>query len=238
MCQRSHNAPHGLAELGSLPSQVRRGCRIRAAPFVGAGREWNSRVLLAIRKVTTMHYFALLLGPEPTSAPDPDAQAAEMAAYQAFHAKAASAIRGRRRADPVGDRRADHRWARRADDHRRPVRRGRRGGGRLLRVRGREPRRGTGAGARHPRREVRRRRGLADGALHAAEPSRCGNNWLALLLEPPANVHHTGHPGMGRTASRSTRSSARRRAIAPTAARPCIRRPRRRRCGCATARCC
>src|SRR5882757_10491905 len=40
-----------------------------------------------------MHYFALLLGPEPTSAPDPDAHAAEMEAYQAFHAKAASAIR-------------------------------------------------------------------------------------------------------------------------------------------------
>jgi hypothetical protein len=45
------------------------------------------------RKVTTMHYFALLLGPEPTSAPDPDAHAAEMAAYEAFHAKAATAIR-------------------------------------------------------------------------------------------------------------------------------------------------
>jgi hypothetical protein len=41
-----------------------------------------------------MHYFALLLGREPTSAPDPDAAAAEMAAYQAFHTKAASAIRG------------------------------------------------------------------------------------------------------------------------------------------------
>jgi len=40
-----------------------------------------------------MHYFALLLGPESTSAPDPDAQAAEMAAYEAFHAKAATAIR-------------------------------------------------------------------------------------------------------------------------------------------------
>jgi len=40
-----------------------------------------------------MHYFALLLGPESTSAPDPDAAAAEMAAYQAFHAKAATAIR-------------------------------------------------------------------------------------------------------------------------------------------------
>jgi hypothetical protein len=40
-----------------------------------------------------MHYFALLLGPESTSAPDPDAQAAEMAAYGAFHAEAATAIR-------------------------------------------------------------------------------------------------------------------------------------------------
>ena len=41
-----------------------------------------------------MHYFALLLGPESTDAPDPQAAAAEMAAYQAFHVKAASAIRG------------------------------------------------------------------------------------------------------------------------------------------------
>src|SRR6201988_2942972 len=40
-----------------------------------------------------MYYFALLLGPESTSAPDPDEAAAEMAAYQAFHAKAATAIR-------------------------------------------------------------------------------------------------------------------------------------------------
>jgi hypothetical protein len=40
-----------------------------------------------------MQYLALLLGPEPTSPPDPDAHAAEMAAYQNFHAKAGSAIR-------------------------------------------------------------------------------------------------------------------------------------------------
>src|SRR5258708_10006133 len=39
-----------------------------------------------------MHYFALLLG-EPTSAPTPEEQAAGMAEYQAFHEKAASAIR-------------------------------------------------------------------------------------------------------------------------------------------------
>ena len=41
-----------------------------------------------------MHYFALLLGPEPTTTPDPEAAAAEMAAYQAFHIKAGPAIRG------------------------------------------------------------------------------------------------------------------------------------------------
>jgi hypothetical protein len=41
-----------------------------------------------------MHYFALLLGPESTEAPAPEAQAAEMAAYQAFHVAAAAAIRG------------------------------------------------------------------------------------------------------------------------------------------------
>jgi len=35
-----------------------------------------------------MHYFALLLGPESTEPPAPEAQAAEMAAYQAFHASA------------------------------------------------------------------------------------------------------------------------------------------------------
>jgi hypothetical protein len=40
-----------------------------------------------------MHYFALLLGPESTSTPDPAEAAAEMAAYEAFHAKAATAIR-------------------------------------------------------------------------------------------------------------------------------------------------
>ena len=39
-----------------------------------------------------MHYFALLLG-EPATPLTPDEQAAGMAEYQAFHAKAGSAIR-------------------------------------------------------------------------------------------------------------------------------------------------
>jgi hypothetical protein len=41
-----------------------------------------------------MQYFALLLGPESATSPSPDEAAAEMEAYQAFHQKAASAIRG------------------------------------------------------------------------------------------------------------------------------------------------
>jgi hypothetical protein len=40
-----------------------------------------------------MHYFALLIGPEPTETPAPADHAAEMAAYQSFHEHALSAIR-------------------------------------------------------------------------------------------------------------------------------------------------
>jgi len=40
-----------------------------------------------------MHYFALLLGPEPTTPPSPAEMAAEMAAYQDFHQRVASSIR-------------------------------------------------------------------------------------------------------------------------------------------------
>ena len=41
-----------------------------------------------------MYYFALLLSPELNRPADPEAQAAEMTAYQNFHAAAAQAIRG------------------------------------------------------------------------------------------------------------------------------------------------
>jgi hypothetical protein len=40
-----------------------------------------------------MYYFALLLGPQPTGEPDAETIAAEMAAYQNFHASAGTAIR-------------------------------------------------------------------------------------------------------------------------------------------------
>ena len=40
-----------------------------------------------------MHYFALLLGPEPTAEPDADTAAAIMTAYQSFHQAAGPAIR-------------------------------------------------------------------------------------------------------------------------------------------------
>jgi hypothetical protein len=48
-----------------------------------------------------MQYLALLLGPEPTSPPAPEAHAAEMTAYQDFHAKAGSAIRAGDALTPV-----------------------------------------------------------------------------------------------------------------------------------------
>ena len=47
------------------------------------------RVPLADREDMTMHYFALLLSPEPTEAPTPEVLAAEMTAYKNFHALAA-----------------------------------------------------------------------------------------------------------------------------------------------------
>jgi hypothetical protein len=40
-----------------------------------------------------MQYLALLFGSEPTSPPSPEEQAAEMTAYEEFHAKAGTAIR-------------------------------------------------------------------------------------------------------------------------------------------------
>src|SRR4051812_17779108 len=67
-------------------------CRIRVVPFVEpveSGTQGSAHQPGGI----PMHYFALLLGPEGARPADPDEQAAEMAAYQAFHASAASAIR-------------------------------------------------------------------------------------------------------------------------------------------------
>ena len=65
-----------------------------------------------------------------------------------------------------------------------------------------------------------------------------GNSWLALLLEPPANAVAPGTPEWDAGIARASEVRRGSRGPRPTAARPCIRRPRRRRCGCATARCC
>ena len=116
-----------------------------------------------------MQYFALLISRERDRTPEEGA--AEMAAYQGFHAKAASAIRGGDALLPAATAVRITGGPGRAGDHRRPVRRRRRSGGRLLRVRGRKPRRGTGFGPRHPGGQVRRRRGLADVPLRSS-PSR------------------------------------------------------------------
>ncbi len=57
------------------------------------------RVPLADRKVFPMHYFALLLSPEPTSAPDPEAQAAEMVGVSGVPCQGRVGDPRRRRAD-------------------------------------------------------------------------------------------------------------------------------------------
>ena len=91
-----------------------------------------------------MQYLALLISRERERTPDEGA--AEMAAYQAFHAKAAPAIRG-------GDALVPAATAVRitggpnAPTDRRAIRRRRRGSGRLLRIRSRKPRRGSRFGA-------------------------------------------------------------------------------------------
>ena len=124
-----------------------------------------------------MQYFALLISQERDLTPDE--RATEMAAYQGFHAKAASAIRAGDALLPRGDRGAHHRRPGRADHHRRPIRRRRRGRGRLLRVRGRKPRRGIGFGARHPGRQVRRRGDLADDHSPSLSRQPLGRHQLA-----------------------------------------------------------
>ena len=62
-----------------------------------------------------------------------------------------------------------------------------------------------------------------------------GNDWLALLLEPPDVRARAGHPGVGRGLPQHGEFGAP-QAITSSAARRCIHRPPRRRCGCATAR--
>lgn len=53
----------------------------------------GQEVLLATERVTTMHYFALLLVPDTDDTATAEEQAAEMTAYENFHARAASALR-------------------------------------------------------------------------------------------------------------------------------------------------
>lgn len=50
-----------------------------------------------------MHYFALLLGPEPTEEPDAETAAQIMAAYQNFHTAAGAAIRAGDALGPAAD---------------------------------------------------------------------------------------------------------------------------------------
>jgi hypothetical protein len=183
-----------------------------------------------------MRYFALLLGPESTSAPDPDAAAAEMAAYQAFHAKAATAIRAgdaltpsatgvRITGGPDAPTITDGPFAEGAEV----------AGGYYV------------FEAENLDEALALARDIPAAKYGAVEiwpiveyfpPSKpLGSSWLALLFEPPANAHAPGTRN-GTPASRSIRSSVPPRVTARTAARPCIRPRRRRTCACATTRSC
>jgi hypothetical protein len=141
-----------------------------------------------------MHYFALLLGPEATSAPDPEAQAAEMAAYQAFHAMAASAIRAgdaltpsatgvRITGGPDAPTVTDGPFAEGAEVA---------GGYYVFEAENLDEALALARdipAARHGAVEVRP-------IYHTVDPdwSRTGGQWLALLLEPPASANTPGTP--------------------------------------------
>ena len=144
-----------------------------------------------------MQYFALLISKELERTPDE--QADEMAKYQSFHAKASSAIRGGDALALSGGRGADHRRPGRAGRHRRPVRRG-------------APRWPRATTCSRPKTSTRRwpwpatsrwpgtaRWSCGRWSTPANRPAQLtGNDWLALLLEPPASRTHARARRSGR----------------------------------------
>ncbi len=140
-----------------------------------------------------MHYFALLLG-EPTSPLTPDEQAAGMAAYQAFHEKAGSAIRAgdaltpsatgvRITGGPDTPTMTDGPFAESAEVA---------CGYYVFEAQNLDEALALARdipAAQHGAVEVRP-------MYHSFDPewSRTGGQWLALLLEPPANAHTPGTP--------------------------------------------
>src|SRR5262247_219188 len=141
-----------------------------------------------------MYYFALLLGPESTSVPKPEEAAAEMAAYQAFHAKAATAIRAgdaltpsaagvRITGGPAAPTITDGPFAESAEVA---------GGYYVFEAENLDEALALARevpAATHGAVEVRP-------IYHAFDPewSRAGGRWLALLLEPPTSANVPGTP--------------------------------------------
>jgi hypothetical protein len=139
-----------------------------------------------------MQYLALLISGERERTPDEGA--AEMAAYQAFHAKAASAIRGgdallpaatavRITGGPDAPTITDGPFAEGAEVA---------GGYYLFEAENLDEAIALARdipAAKHGAVEVWP-------VFHSFEPSRrlTGNDWLALLLEPPASAHTPGSP--------------------------------------------
>ena len=185
-----------------------------------------------------MHYFALLLGPESTEAPDAATQAEIMTAYQNFHIKAGPAIRAGDALTPsaTGVRISggpDHPVV--TDG---PFAEGAEVAGgyyvfeaenldEALSLARDIPACQVGAVEVWPIIEE-------DRSEFAAGPLT-GNTWLALLLEPAEHSLHRVRQS-GTSASSLTSSSARPPGTPWWVVHRCIRRRRRRPCGCATGR--
>ena len=182
-----------------------------------------------------MHYFALLISPERELTPEQGA--AEMSAYQNFHAKAASAIRAgdalapsasgvRIAGGPDAPTVTDGPFAESAEV----------AGGYYV------------FEADNLDEALALARDIPAAKYGAIEvwpmvhfsPARApltADSWLALLLEPPGSTVEPGSPRWDE-GSRRTRNSARLPAIGRWAVPRCTRRQRRRPCGYAPARCC
>ena len=155
-----------------------------------------------------MQYLALLLGPEPTSPPSPEAQAAEMTAYQDFHAKAGSAIRAgdaltpsaagvRITGGPDAPTVTDGPFAEGAEVA---------GGYYVFEADNLDDALALARDipfAKHGAVEVRPIYHTVD-----ADWSRSGGQWLALLLEPPASAHTPGTPEWQAEAARHSEFAA------------------------------
>src|SRR5689334_23707782 len=102
MCQLSHSSGATVGGTGNLPGQSSAVLSDSPGTVRRKSREWIRR-FRSRPEGDPMQYLALLHTAESNRAPDPETLAAEMAAYEAFHAKAGSAIRAGDALTPTAD---------------------------------------------------------------------------------------------------------------------------------------